>query len=154
MNVDKVFRNQDQELGPGFSKEFYDELHRFYSKGNRRSGRTYLLARVLVNTAIETGDTVYLNDHYIFDRRSRNINMNLLAEIRKVIEIYSDKGLSLDYKQEERDGGCIKISLTGNIYRSTEKYIQIKNDYQPFSQPLTPEECFKPQNRKLLLIKI
>lgn len=154
MAVYKVFKNQGQELGPGFSKEFYDELHRFYSEGNRRSGRTYLLARVLVNTAIETGAIVNVTDHHLISDNRRHRILHMRREIEKVAHEYSQMGLDLHCEFIREDSFKVRIGLSGNIYRSTEKYIQIKNNYQPLSQPLTPEECFKPQNRKLLLIKI
>ena len=152
-----ICKNQDNNIGPGFSKEFYNELHRFYSQGNRRSGRTHLLARVLVNTAIETGEIIYLSDHHsVFTKDKRN-NYHLLEEIRKVITRYNDKGLSLNYQQEERDGGYIRVNLTGNLLEATRVYNIVKNDYQLLvnkEYPLTPDEAFGTRNKKLLLIKI
>lgn len=152
---ERVFKNQDtREIGPGFSKEFYNELHRFYSQGNRRSGRTYLLARVLVNTAIETNSVIQLvvDHHHIFDK-SKRTNEFLAKEIEKVLYEYSDKGLSLNYKLTS---DTLKVSLDGNIYESTIIYNRIKNDYIPYNSrineyPLTPDEAFG-TNRKLLLL--
>lgn len=152
-----ICRNQDNNIGPGFSKEFYNELHRFYSQGNRRSGRTHLLARVLVNTAIETGEIIYLHDHHSVFKNNRDINRHLLTEIRKVIALYDKKGLSLNYQEEERNGGYIRVNLQGNLLEATRVYNLIKNDYEPLANkeyPLTPDEAFGTRNKKLLLIKI
>lgn len=154
---DVIFKNQDNNIGPGFSKEFYNELHRFYSQGNRRSGRTHLLARVLVNTAIETGEIIYLHDHHSVFKNNRDINRHLLTEIRKVIALYDKKGLSLNYQEEERNGGYIRVNLQGNLLEATRVYNLIKNDYEPLANkeyPLTPDEAFGTRNKKLLLIKI
>lgn len=151
-----IYKNQDNNIGPGFSKEFYNELHRFYSQGNRRSGRTHLLARVLVNTAIETGENIYLSDHHYVFNINRSTNHHLLEEVRRVIAMYDKKGLYLNYEEQERNTS-IKVSLTGDLLEATRVYNLIKNDYEPLANkeyPLTPDEAFGTRNKKLLLIKI
>lgn len=150
---DLIFKNQDShKTGPGFSKEFYNELHRFYSQGNRRSGRTYLLARVLVNTAIETDKPINFVDHHSIFKNSRHTDglFEMAREIEGIICEYEAKGLSLSFNMSRNDKFTVR--LKGNILEAMRVYNKIKNDYTPYNaRSMTPDETFE-TNRKLLLL--
>lgn len=149
-----IFKNQHDVIPEyGFSKEFYDELHRFFGRGNRRSGRTYIMARLLLHTAIESGDKINIIDHFTIFNDTIYPNYNIANIIEKVVQTYKDAGLSINFKWIKKNESFV-ASLSGNIYINTQLYNRLKNEYYPLyfcSKPFLPEQVFD-ERKKLLLI--
>lgn len=85
--------------------DFASKMKLYYSQQPRRTGRTRLMARILVETAIETGKRIYINsDHEIIHENSRNINHHLYRQVQDVIHRYNVEGCDLEMEQGGREG--------------------------------------------------
>ena len=83
-----------------FDEEFCSKLKAFYSfeegervpgnMGYRRSGRTKILARILLETAIESGRELIIQDHYLDVCGVSNSNHCLRREIENAAREYRD----------------------------------------------------------------
>ncbi len=97
-----------------FDHTFRRKLKAFYSfdEGNRRggdhgyraSGRSTLLARVLLETAIESGRTIELNDHHCEARTIRVANGHLADMVRDLVDSYRAMGIIIDLEFQMREG--------------------------------------------------
>lgn len=150
VSKDLITREHDvRSLGKPFSKDFYNELKRFFSKGNRRTGRSYMLAKILVDTAIETNDEIYLLDHWqLFGGSNRHLTYYLSKTINDIIRYYRESGLDLLVRGSTEEKFSIKISEEfGNL----QLFLKLRNNYEPMKF----EEENKVDNninKKLLLL--
>jgi hypothetical protein len=130
-----------------FSKdvEFASKLKAFYSNYDynyRRTGRTFLLLRILVEQAIESGKYVSIIDHMeMYESiNNRRILHYSTSELINVIRFYMNKGIDLrvEYKNE--------YTFKVMIYNGHNFYNKIR------IKPYTPEYKRKEEFSKLLLI--
>ena len=130
-----------------FSKdvEFASKLKAFYSNYDynyRRTGRTFLLLRILVEQAIESGKYVSIIDHMeMYESiNNRRILHYSTSELINVIRFYMNKGIDLrvEYKNE--------YTFKVMIYNGHNFYNKIR------IKPYTPEYKRQEEFSKLLLI--
>lgn len=72
--------NKEQE-------KHYQSLKWLFSEGNRKQGRTFLLAVVLVNKAVREGEWIWIADH----REGRHHTKNLLDEIKRLFDVHCNQ---------------------------------------------------------------
>lgn len=97
LTPDECF-NAEEKVSP-FDEEFAIKLKAFYSDNleYRRTGRTTLIARIIVELAIETEKDLSVFDHLIDYRihDRRHVAEEVLHRIRWVINDYASKGVDL-----------------------------------------------------------
>lgn len=129
---------QDESIqGEEFDSKFASELKRFYSKGNRRSGRSSLIAQILVETAIETGDVIHILDHHSIYKNNSMVKNELL----RLCELYMD-----DLKKNHQvmlntiiDRVNFTIQITINPY-TIANYTQLRIKETPRTKNIFPIE--------------
>jgi len=123
--------------------DFASKLKAFYSDYNfRRTGRTFLLLRILVEQAIESGQYVSIMDHIqIYESHSnRRAIQYANSELKNVIYFYINQGIDLRIEHKNEDTFRVMIYNGHNFYNK----IRIK--------PFVPEYKKKEEFSKLLLI--
>jgi len=75
-----------------FDDQFISELKRFFSYGNRRTRRSTILARVLLETAIESGNEIKLIDHHLCLNSDAAIRY-MEDYIKNIYQWYRDQGV-------------------------------------------------------------
>jgi len=125
-----AFELQNEEIGvyeDQLSEGFQVELKRFFSQGQRRKFRSTILARVLVETAIETGKFInYVDHHSIFDDETSS-----KRHIRELIKKYLDDlkyKHNVDFFVNIDNYNGIKISIDP---RSIERYKRTRLEENP-----------------------
>lgn len=83
-------------------EEFMSKLKLFYSNKEkvRVTGRTHALARVLLETAIESMQSIYLVDHHKIFLNSQQINRHLFRAIEDWQGYYYDLGIEIILRYE------------------------------------------------------
>lgn len=154
MNVfpTELLKNRIKELENNYEFENYmfsedndfaSKLKAFYSDYNfRRTGRTFLLLRILVEQAIESGQYVSIMDHIqIYESHSnRRAIQYANSELKNVIYFYINQGIDLRIEHKNEDTFRVMIYNGHNFYNK----IRIK--------PFVPEYKKKEEFSKLLLI--
>lgn len=131
-------------------KDFSSKLKSFFSNdfkqgiAFRRSGRTFLSLRVLIEHSIETGEIVELFDHiHIYNRTSgRSFMQRVEKEMFKVLDWYENMGVKIGVKSFKRYGEVSFILDRDSIYNY--RLIRIED--------FTPKVKVEVTKRKLLLI--
>lgn len=100
-------------------KDFASKMKFYYSQVPRRSGRTYLMAKILVEQAIETGQRICIvGDHERIHRDRRELDHYLYQQVQHIIHDYQSRGCHFDVRQGGRQGSSegvwIEIRLLGN----------------------------------------
>lgn len=104
-------------------KDFAMKFKAFFSDSNfyRRQGRTHLLAKVIVETAIETGNRVYFPDDHVSltHQHKRQYEEHLKSEVREVLGKMQAYVRHLDVVEFSRESIMIRCyDLEGyNKYR-------------------------------------
>jgi len=92
-----------------FDAEFCKKLKAFYSfdegerKGNnigyRRTGRTFILSKILLETAIESGKVIELHDHHVDSYNHDKAKYTISRYIAQICREYEDQGvyIKVDY---------------------------------------------------------
>lgn len=80
-----------------FDDEFMSKFKTMFGNQHRRIGKTYAMAKVLVEIALETGEAISLIDHnMIFGGRSGHDEHHMLSMMRRVIDEYQfQKGINI-----------------------------------------------------------
>lgn len=152
MNV--LFPNQDEQIkGDYFSPEFSSELKRFFSKGNRRTGRTTLLTRILVEIAIETGDKINLVDNNSIFSNDRRMILEIERYCIRYIQALEQLGIKFIKKDIFTSIGKLQIEIhpdSLSLYLS----LRIKDSLNVFPVQKIKERIEEQNNEfyKLLLI--
>jgi hypothetical protein len=148
----ELLKNRIKELETNFEfenymfsedVEFASKLKAFYSNYNfRRTGRTFLLLRILVEQAIESGEYVSIMDHIEMYESNNNRRAIQYAnsELRNVIHFYINQGI--DLRVEHRNEHTFRVM----IYNGHNFYNKVR------IKPYTPEYKRKEEFSKLLLI--
>ncbi len=88
-----MYSIQDEKItGQLFGDQFVSELKRFFSHGNRRTRRSSILARILFETAIESGNEIKLIDHHLFSNSDAAARF-MEKQIEQVYQWYRDQGV-------------------------------------------------------------
>lgn len=129
-----VFPLQDEMIRDfePHSERFELELKQFFSMGRRRSGRTSILARVIVETAIESGEVLQVADHSFEKRAQSQVIHHLMVKIRDVIEDYKRQGCEIHMSKWDTRSGEIQLYLAPESFS---QYDQIKIEHNP-SRPV------------------
>jgi hypothetical protein len=85
------------------SENFEMELKKFYSQGRRRSGRSTMSARVMVETALESGVEIVIATHEIDTRAGTNGQHELMGLCREYIEKLRREGVEIGIVKMTRD---------------------------------------------------
>ena len=123
--------------------DFCRKLKTFYSlddeKGQRRTGRTTLLAKIIVEVAIESGESVRLQDHYI-KSSINNMTTRALYEACR------------DYINELNRYGCgIQIVNNNSHNYNTTLHLSIKDEVSMMCyrmQRMVPYQMGLRENKK------
>lgn len=129
--LQETYRFSDDE-------EFASKLKGFFSDRKfRRSGRTFLLARILVETGIESGESVKWFDHY--NVHSRNSDMP--PELHRVIAWYKERGINIKIEDVSSINQSLKFRLISgmhlyNLHRIVDYVPKVKEEERQFSKLL------------------
>lgn len=89
-----MYNIQNEKItGQLFDDQFISELKRFFSYGNRRTRRSTILARILLETAIETVEPIKLIDHYLYKNNEGAIRF-MEHQVVSIYQWYIDQGVS------------------------------------------------------------
>lgn len=121
--------------------------------GYRRTGRTTLLARVLLETAIESGNTLEVNDHHCIAGRAQHANRHLADAIREVAHSYKGLGLEVDLRFDHGEGTFQAriINYGGSFGDMVYSNIRINPAERP-NRDFPVQRSKQVSNRKLLLL--
>lgn len=126
-----VFHIQDEQWRDcePHADNFELELKKFFAFGRRRTGRTRMLARVLVETAIESGRPIELVDHYIDKRGIREAVHHMRRQVMEVIHEYRHKEVYVEIVEETKD--TIQLFLHPQYFNAYDR-IKIENNPTKF----------------------
>lgn len=129
-----------------FDQEFCDKLKAFYSykEEYRRTGRTYKLAKILLETAIESGREICIRDHYLDVHGVANAEHNMFRQVEHIVYEYRDLGIEIKVDFDSRFNR-FKAKVTGGMIY----YNEVKNN--PFPVRLIKEKI-EFLNKQLLLL--
>lgn len=139
------------------SERFELELKQFFSMGRRRSGRTTILARVIVETALESGETLQVADHFLKEGSKSQATHDLMRAIMYAIEKYRAKGCEIHITKWTQDGR-IQLYLDPGSFRM---YARLKIESNPSQhvknnmfdiEALEKQKEFLKKKRLLLLL--
>lgn len=150
-----IFPIQDEQIKDfePHADNFEMELKKFYSQGRRRSGRSTILARVMVETALETGQMIAIAGHEIDARVGSNAQHHLMGLCRDYIEKLRREGCDIGIIEMQRD----KMKLYLDPY-SFSLYNSLKIENNPtkiMRNPFPVQELEKRKQflkRRLLLL--
>lgn len=138
-----------------FDKEFCDKLKAFYSfdEGNRsglnigyrRTGRTHKLAKILLETAIESRREIEIVDHYLDIRGSRESHHYMQRAIEYAAHEYRQQGVEIDLRFNNRGESFSAYLVGGGMY-----YEKLRNN--PFPIKLIEQRKEFLQKQLLLLL--
>lgn len=147
-----------------FDKEFQQKLKAFYSfdegertkenKGYRCTGRTTILARILLETAIESGREIVIQDHYLDRNGGRHANHDLKMKISKYVSELRNRGIAIDFEMTRR-GESFRARILGHpgigesAISSSYGYEYIRTSPFPIQQLQQRKEFL---NKQLLLL--
>lgn len=120
------------------AEKLLQETYRFSDDEEfRRSGRTFLLARILVETGIESGESVKWFDHY--NVHSRNSDMP--PELHRVIAWYKERGINIKIEDVSSINQSLKFRLISgmhlyNLHRIVDYVPKVKEEERQFSKLL------------------
>ena len=150
-----VFPMQNEEIHEfePHSEGFELELKQFFSMGRRGSGRSAMLARVMVETAIESGRTISVIDHCLDERVGRNGVEHLMRQCQEVIENYKREGCQIHISKFNHSSGTMQLFLPKESFRDYDR-IKIENNPTKFSNsPFSPMLLRELQVRKEFLLR-
>ena len=134
-----------------FDDEFMSKLKTMFGNQHRRIGKTYALAKVLVELALETGERISIIDHnMIFSTRSsRHDEHEMLSMMQRVINEYNyEKGICIRILEFKPRG----IRLEFDRYNASDVMGNYHRNRIPYFEPqrLAPKK--KVKTDELLLI--
>lgn len=140
-----------------YGSEFESKLKSFFSLEDghvRRSGRTTLLAKVLVEVAVESERDINIFDHFLDVRGGRPSQDEIMKVIDYRIQWFRNNDCPIGVRKLDRQKGIISLFVQPE-FKSIYDYLRIKPFY--FSNNPFPEEALleriKSLNKyKLLLI--
>lgn len=153
----KVFPLQDGSIVEleyeSQADNFELELKKFFSFGRRRTGKSITLARVLVETALESGKEIKIIDHYLDAHSQHHAINNLYNQCRMVIDYYKSNGCHIMINPS-RNRDTLSLYLDPCSYCIYDR-LKIENNPNVF-RPITYIAGFdsyeKQLNKKLLLL--
>ena len=136
----------------GFDDEFMSKLKTFFSmsdKGCRRTGRTTLLARILLEEAIESGNKTVMIDHHLDAERGTRIIYHLQEAIQEWVEWYRERDVDICIEFTNRNVPEFRARLLPMIH---DKYhhLRIKPHYINTAANPFPVDKLKAQLKKVL----
>jgi len=137
-----------------FDEVFCSKLKAFYSydegnrvsldMGYRRTGRTFKLAKILLETAIESGREIEITDHYLDTRGMRDTVHHMRRAIEKVAYNFRQEGVLIEYRFG-RGGDTFTAYLAGG----GDAYHRLRHNPFPIRLLQERKEFL---NKKLLLL--
>lgn len=136
-----------------FDDEFCSKLKAFYSFdegdksreniGYRRTGRTTILAKILIETAIESRKSITIQDHYV-DSRGNNGNKHyMIRMLEQIAYEFKKKGIEI-YLNFDRH----RENFTAEIKSGFYEYQKLR--YIPTNIKFVKQKEFL--NKKILLL--
>ena len=147
-----VFPLQDERIRDfePHSERFELELKQFFSMGRRRSGRTSILARVIVETALESGEVLQVADHSLNERAQSQITHHLMVRIMDIVEDYKQKGCEIHMSKWNTQSGVIQLYLDPQSFGRYEQLKIENNPSRPIRNSLFDIEALEKQKEFLL----
>jgi hypothetical protein len=115
------------------SENFEMELKKFHCQGRRGSGRSTMLARVMVETAIETGQTIEVATHTLENIFGSNEQRHQMGLCRDYVEKLRKIGCDIEIVKI----GCDKMQLYLAKY-SVDLYNSVKIENNPTKLTQSP----------------
>lgn len=114
-----------------FDEEFKSKLKAFYSfdegsmtngdMGYRRTYRTSILAQVLLETAIESGREINLQDHYLDSGATQQTTEYLKRSIQDTVNNYRNIGIEIKVDMSRRSN-TLRAYLMGSSFSQKGEY--------------------------------
>jgi hypothetical protein len=93
-----------------FDNKFYSKLKEFFSTGNRGTGRTSALAKIMFQLAVETEQKIKLVDHaYLL--HGQHANDELWNKVYQLIRMAKAQGLNIEYPYSSRRNYSVQIIM-------------------------------------------
>lgn len=108
----------NNDLQHSYGEEFESKLKTFFSLDNghvRKSGRSTLLAKILVETAIESEREIKVIDHFTGNSNNRHIRYNMLDIIQNRIFWFRDNDCPIGVRKLDHDNGIISLFVTSEF---------------------------------------
>lgn len=147
--IDKIQERLDelkQEHPFSTDVDFMSKLKLFYSTEERprRTGRTYAMAKISLELAIESMQPVYILDHFKISFDSSGMNSHFMRAVEKWREYYYNMGVEIILNYESRYNRFSAKLMTEDSVKIYKEF-RLK-DYE------FPKKEEKRQFSKLLLI--
>lgn len=140
--IENIQKRLDElkELYPFSSDtDFMSKLKLFFSETDtaRRTGRTHALARISLETAIETENPVYIIDHFKMQNNSHQMDSHFMRAVEDWQGYYHDMGVNIILRHEANYGRFSAKFEPSNLTQSVEIYnlLRLKNYCFPKEQP-------------------
>lgn len=85
-------------------EQFASQLKAYYGEFRRRSGRSFLMARIAIEHSVQSGKSVYIQDHnYLQSGKYTNALYHFQNIFKEAIDWYNERGCQLSIVEENQE---------------------------------------------------